>query len=548
MSHRHVLAAILSCTLLPLSAFALEAPSYSEKIQGLEQQYLAASTPEQRRQSVDDLKELARSIPSQQAATLNAAVSAMLPAAGTAWEAEELLAIAAATPAPQAIAAALPDDSEYLLDARHAAQQAPNATGDVEALADIRVDHLSKDSLGRDGLASAHIQQLWRINSDRGAAHFSPRTIMYSGMNEMLSVVRARVLRGGGRTLDATVSQDQPVVQHGSSMYFDARSRVLHFPQLRSGDLIEIEYRLLPAADVNPWSGYYARLDRLRDTLPVHLWRRVLIAPASMKLYAVEHNIGAPVVRTLDDETTRIWETHENAQPNPESAFALTADDQPYLHISTLGSADELGSWFNALLEPGLQLDANLQAVADEILSRNLTIEGKVQAVYQAVQSRTHYTAFEFGVHSYQPYPVSMVARRGFGDCKDKAALLVAMLRAVGVQADFAMIRTRSAGAIADAAYSVQLFDHAMAYLPELNLYLDGTAEGMTPGRLPGKDQGAMAMTVDAQGHATRRTVPFSQTELTRTADEMQAALGSQSNAPVTSSISFDAYTTVGQR
>ena len=112
-------------------------------------------------------------------------------------------------------------------------------------------------------------------------------------------------------------------------------------------------------------------------------------------------------------------------------------------------------------------------------------------------------------MHSYEPYPVSTVERRGFGDCKDKAAMLVALLRAVGVPAEFAMVRTRAAGAVAEDAYSVQLFDHAMVYVPELNLYLDGTARFRGPGELPPKDQGAMAMTVDAQGNATRRTVPF---------------------------------------
>ena len=114
-----------------------------------------------------------------------------------------------------------------------------------------------------------------------------------------------------------------------------------------------------------------------------------------------------------------------------------------------------------------------------------------MQAVYESVQRSTKYVAFEFGVHSYQPYPVATVERRGFGDCKDKAAMIVALLRAVGVPAEFAMVRTRSAGDVARQAYSVQLFNHAVAYVPELNLYLDGTAEYAALGELPPDDQGA---------------------------------------------------------
>ena len=171
---------------------------------------------------------------------------------------------------------------------------------------------------------------------------------------------------------------------------------------------------------------------------------------------------------------------------------------------------EEFGRWYSGLLEPALKLDDNLRAVAEQILARNLSTQGKVQAVYESVQRSTKYVAFEFGVHSYQPYPVATVERRGFGDCKDKAAMIVALLRAVGVPAEFAMVRTRSAGAVAAEAYSIQLFNHAVAYVPELNLYLDGTAEYAALGELPPDDQGATAMTVDAEGKATRRTVPFS--------------------------------------
>jgi transglutaminase-like putative cysteine protease len=221
----------------------------------------------------------------------------------------------------------------------------------------------------------------------------------------------------------------------------------------------------------------------------------------------VEHGLDSAVVRHTGTETTRIWEAREIvAQPFQALSPGVSVSG-PYLHVSTIGSLEEFGRWYSSLLEPGLKLDKNLRSLAQRIVDRNLTTQGKVQSVYESVQRSTKYTGFEFGVYSYQPYAVSTVQRRGFGDCKDKAAMFVALLRAVGVESEFAMVRTRSSGAVAE-AYSVQLFNHAMAYVPELNLYLDGTAE--YAGELPPDDLGAMAMTVDAQGNATWRTLPFS--------------------------------------
>ena len=55
----------------------------------------------------------------------------------------------------------------------------------------------------------------------------------------------------------------------------------------------------------------------------------------------------------------------------------------------------------------------------------------------------TRYVALEFGIHGYKPYRVSQVLSRRFGDCKDKASLLMVLLREVGVEAELVLLRTR---------------------------------------------------------------------------------------------------------
>jgi transglutaminase-like putative cysteine protease len=522
VTRRYVLAGFLLLALLPTAA---QAQNNSREIERLELQYLTTRSAEQREDFVRDLRALAKRSKAADAGALNAAVSAMLTAANSAREAEELLEIGAANPTARPVdVASLPADTEFLMDVRHAAPSARQSNGDVEALADIRIDHLRKDSLGRDGLASAHIQQVWRINSVQGARSFSPRSVMYSGMSETLSMVRARVLKSDGREVDAAVSADHPVMERGSSMYFDSRSRDLRFRKLEPGDVVEIEYHLLPTAEVNPWADYYGRLDLFRDSFPTQLWRRVVIAPNTMKLYAVEHGVHPALVQK-GAETIRIWEAREIGAQSFEALSTEAGTSRPYLHVSTIGSIEEFGRWYSELLEPGLKLDENLLNLAQQIVQRNLTTKGKVQAVYESVQHSTKYIGFEFGVHSFQPYPVSTVERRGFGDCKDMAAMIVALLRAVGVSAEFAMVRTRSAGAVVDEAYSLALFNHAMVYVPELNQYLDGTAGHAVLGELPPEDQGAMAMTVDAHGNATRRAVPFSTSGATRVTGDLRAEI-----------------------
>src|SRR5262249_56009569 len=70
----------------------------------------------------------------------------------------------------------------------------------------------------------------------------------------------------------------------------------------------------------------------------------------------------------------------------------------------------------------------------------------KIAAVQEFVLRSTHYVALEFGIYSYKPYPVAQIYARRFGDCKDKASLMIALLRAAGVEAEIALVRTRSLG------------------------------------------------------------------------------------------------------
>lgn len=96
--------------------------------------------------------------------------------------------------------------------------------------------------------------------------------------------------------------------------------------------------------------------------------------------------------------------------------------------------------------------------------------------------------------------------QRGFGDCKDKASLLYTMMREAGIDARIALVRTRRNGSINDLPASLAVFDHAIAYVPEFDLYLDGTAENNGTMELPTQDQGVTVLVVGPTSAELRRT------------------------------------------
>ncbi len=148
------------------------------------------------------------------------------------------------------------------------------------------------------------------------------------------------------------------------------------------------------------------------------------------------------------------------------------------------------------------------------------------------VVQKTRYVALEFGIHGYQPYRCSQIFARGFGDCKDKATLIVTMLGALGIRAVPVIVRTAHKGDIESSPASLAAFDHMIAYVPSLALYLDGTAEYTGMQELPAMDRGAMALQVN-EGAATLVRLPDPPASASVTALTLDASLAADGSAQV---------------
>src|SRR4029079_1904765 len=134
--------------------------------------------------------------------------------------------------------------------------------------------------------------------------------------------------------------------------------------------------------------------------------------------------------------------------------------------------------------------DDEVRRTARGLVKRGMTDAERARAVYDFVVSSTRYVGLELGIHGYKPDKGTHVHARRFGDCKDKAALTIALLREVGAPAELVLVRTRRGGQLAPEPASLAIFDHAIVYVPKLDRYLDGTAEFSGLAELPAQDQG----------------------------------------------------------
>jgi len=173
----------------------------------------------------------------------------------------------------------------------------------------------------------------------------------------------------------------------------------------------------------------------------------------------------------------------------------------PTLSIAETATWDELGKAYEQAL-------AELPPLSDALAARarELGQAGGAEAIRNFV-ARTIRTApvphWHFRIVPHDP---NETAQRGVANELDKNALYWRMLEAAGLEARFALVRSREAGPWPAKTPSLRLFDRSAVYLPSLEGFTSAESDVLPFDTLPSSLQGAHAMLFPYDADTTRIT------------------------------------------
>jgi hypothetical protein len=107
------------------------------------------------------------------------------------------------------------------------------------------------------------------------------------------------------------------------------------------------------------------------------------------------------------------------------------------------GTWQGIGEWYNTLENGRLNATPDIAAKAAELTAGKTDFYAKAEAIGEFVQKQIRYFVIEMGVGGYQPHPAEDIFRSRYGDCKDKATLLSAMLSSAGIHSALLMVDTQ---------------------------------------------------------------------------------------------------------
>ncbi|MCP4503240.1 MAG: hypothetical protein GY822_25160 [Deltaproteobacteria bacterium] len=246
----------------------------------------------------------------------------------------------------------------------------------------------------------------------------------------------------------------------------------------------------------------------------------VLITPEERFLHIDKHE-AIDLVTTKDGPSTvRTFRRQSVAPLIPERGMPPLIDILASVSVSTVEGWEEYVKWERALLTNAFTSNPELEELAKKLVKGATTTREKFDRLFHYVAQEIRYQQdYESSIAGVRPHSCPQVLARGYGDCKDKAVLLILLAKHSGVDVDFAILRTTGAGRVKKDVPNQQ-FNHAIVYVPkqegiESPFFMDPTTDGLDIGNLRADDQGAISLVLDPDtGEYAFQEIPMQGHEL----------------------------------
>jgi transglutaminase-like putative cysteine protease len=324
--------------------------------------------------------------------------------------------------------------------------------------------------------------------TDKGIDDLSHREIEVDPQWETLVISQLDVIRDGRRVSrlhDMRVKVLQRERDLDSRIYDGRKMVALDLPDIRVGDIVEFAYT---RSGMNPvFQGHHAGDFDMQWQVPVTHVHRRLSSAVDLPLRVAQLTGAAPPQRAqADGFDERVWDAHDVPGLRIEASVPGTFNPYPWIEWSDFASWGEVARWAERLYQAPARLSPALQAAIDGIAQQSPEADARVVAVLRLVQQQVRYLGVEIGAGTHAPSPPDAVYARRWGDCKEKALLMVTMLRALGIDASPALVNTERRADVDHDLPNAGSFDHAIT-----RVRLAGVDYWLDPTRSP--QQGTLA-------------------------------------------------------
>lgn len=319
-----------------------------------------------------------------------------------------------------------------------------------------------------------------------------------------------------------------------NDVYNETRVKVIDASSsAEEGTVFGYEWILEQKAFVNQDSWFF------QDNLPTVVSRYTLALPQGWSAESVTFN--HPKIEPIIKGNIYVWELKELAFIEAEQASPSFASLVPRIAVSyfppegsrvgaSFSKWSDVSTWLSQLADPQANPDSAIKAKVLSITSSAKSEQEQISAIAKYVQN-TQYISIQSNIArggGYKPHLASEVFAKSYGDCKDKANLMRAMLKVININAYPLVIYSGDPSHVREEWPSPQQFNHCIVAIsvkednplkaavshPTLGklLVFDPTDDITPLGDLPGHEQNSFALLVAGEAGSLMK-MPVSEPE-----------------------------------
>ena len=340
---------------------------------------------------------------------------------------------------------------------------------------------------------------IYRVDSPDGVDNWAASTAHWQPWHQARPQIRARVITRDGQEhqIDQALLTEAGT-RDGSQVYDDDHTLEGPLPAVGIGAVVEEE---ITVRDEKPFfQGGSVFREFVGRPMPTLHTRIVIEAPESLPLRRITRLLPNAQVSESHANGKVRWTVDQGAIDEMDEMESNLPPDEPgwpSVEFSSGESWASVAGVYGGMTEPRIRKDDAKPLIAG-LSAKSADYIGKV---VERLHREVRYTGVEFGAARLIPEYPSETLRRRFGDCKDKATLLVAALRESGIDAYLALLSAGDDQDVSPELPGIGMFDHAIVYVPQTgaggtDLWIDATAEYSRVGTLPAQDSNRLALII----------------------------------------------------
>lgn len=343
-------------------------------------------------------------------------------------------------------------------------------------------------TVNQDGSYREDNETLTRIETEQGAQNNGEEDISYTPDFESVEIREAYTQLPDGTRIavpEKNIHTTNDELSRGGAMYSDMQHKMISYPNVVAGSLLYLKY-----SRVRHTSLFDGHFTYRKSVLP-H-WRygdcevNFIYDPRMKLQFDAKGFKGA---RLPDEHGMRHerftfrQDTIVESEPNQVSS----SDFSPYVQASTFADYVELGKAYQDKAKDKAKVTPEIQRLADELTRGVADKKSQARLLYNWVSQKIRYVGSYIGNGGYVPHDAQTILANKWGDCKDHVVILEALLAAKNIASSAVLIHSGRSYLLPKLA-GVDAFNHAITYVPSLDLYLDSTARFAPFGVLPSEE------------------------------------------------------------